>query len=64
MERALKIGGGVAMVLWMAWITFQLHRIHERDMEICGIAFGKKPDGSLPMPLTCPEMGPGFNIRP
>ncbi len=57
--KPLKIAGIVVVALWMAWVTFQLNRMYDLETEICGIAFGKMPDGSLRFPLSCPATGPG-----
>ena len=58
--KVLKIVGLAVLGVWMIWVTFQLNRLYDLEIETCGIAFGKEPDGRLRMPFACPATGYGI----
>jgi hypothetical protein len=56
--KALKIGGIVAVLLWMAWISLETEHTKNIAYEACAFALAATghPAGSIPLPLNCPNL--------
>jgi hypothetical protein len=56
--KALKICGGVALVLWMLWASLELIQTRAIALEACGLAatHGEGADGGIHLPVVCPNL--------